>query len=695
MAIQIYDPFEDELRRRMNAARQQGWSDDEINRSALIERAISRRRQQEAAAQAPVEQKKGGRGGFATSLISEGGATGGAITGAGIGSMFGPIGTIVGGTIGGFLGGFGGSAAEQKVRDDNVDWGKAGVEGLFSAIPGGSGKIIRVAGREGVEQVSKGGLTSQVKQLFTPQPGVITDRVRNVAGDVRGAASGVRTGGRMEGRVQRLKPDEVASTRSFLQEVGAKGTAENQLRTVQNVERNAADNINAIVGRGAKPVSTEDIFNAQNRIRDRIIGRNGEGVGGFDINAHGPIADRYAAQMANVKDSQGWLNFKRSLDDDINYARNNQSVDPKVEQIAKMFRAEASDQLNRLHPDVAPFNRLYSQAQDAKNILVLNSDPKGIATGLLSVNGRGAGGKTVQRGADLTGRTLQRTANFASVPAVTQFGAQAGVSGIQNLFDGQQQPGQAQPGLPTDIQQAFDNPQNEDEMLLNEAIASGLTDFDSLSQVLSGGQPSNSVSGVAGGSGGLTYSSAQLTNAALAALQAGDIAAYKQYADAADLVASQEEAMAKSSGGGGPNITKVTAQQYGLAQSGYSAVNQLKQLLQSDPGVLSRTATPGRSLPIVGGFISNAAGTGDFDAIGYNIADSILRLRTGATANEGEVRKLQAQIIPRAGDSAQTIQTKLRQIDEIFGGVLSLAGNASLTSPMDDLSQLFAGQYAY
>lgn len=694
--------FDDDLKKRMALAKQQGWSDEEINRSALIERGLNRQQQMQQ-----PQQKKGGRGGFATSLISEGGAAGGALAGAAAGSVVPGIGTVIGGALGGLAGGLFGSAAEQKVRDDKVDWRKAGIEGAFSAIPGGAGKAARAgvtAARQGVEKVgqqaARRGLTDEVKDLFTPQPGALTGRLQNVGADIRSTATGVRTGGRMEGRVQRLQPNEVQNTRSFLQQVGAKGTAERQLKTVQDVERNAANNINTIVTRDARPVTTEDIYGAQGRIRDRIMGRNGEGVGGFDVQAHGPIADRYAAQMANIKDSQGWLNFKRSLDDDINYARTNQSVDPKVEQIAKMFRREASDQLDRLHPDVAPYNKLYGQAQDAKNILVLNADPKGATVLGNSVNGRGVGGKTFQRTADTTGRNVQRAASFASTPAVSQFGAQLGISGMQNLFDTkpEQQPG----AMPGDLQQAFGNPQSEDELILNELLGSGVNNFDELAGMLTGGQGNGALEGEVINPGGQQqtgsqYSSTELFNAAMKALQAGDQASAKQLSGMADQAMDIEKQQAEMSGGGGPNVTKVTAQQYGLAQSGAQALQQLSSLIQKDPGAVTRSATPGRSLPIAGGFISNAAGTGDFDAIGYNIADTILRLRTGATANESEVRKLQSQIMPRAGDSQQTIQTKMNQINSIFGNVLDLAGqgggSSSSNALPEDMMQLLAGAY--
>lgn len=150
----------------------------------------------------------------------------------------------------------------------------------------------------------------------------------------------------------------------------------------------------------------------------------------------------------------------------------------------------------------------------------------------------------------------------------------------------------------------------------------------------------------------------------------------------------------EGAGVGGANITKVTAQQYGLAQTGLQSLQQLSGLLQSDPSVLNRSATPGRQLPIAGGYISRAAGTGEFDAYGYNIADTLLRLRTGAQANESEIRNLQSQIMPRAGDSPTTVRTKLAQLEQAFNGVLSLAGAGGATEPgYEETPQYLMGGY--
>lgn len=103
-------------------------------------------------ASAPKPKKNTGLGGWLSSLISEGGGLAGAGTGAAIGSAILPgLGTIAGAGIGGLLGGFGGSAIEQQVRDEKVDWGKAGreglIEGVFSAGPIKLGKAALGAGK--------------------------------------------------------------------------------------------------------------------------------------------------------------------------------------------------------------------------------------------------------------------------------------------------------------------------------------------------------------------------------------------------------------------------------------------------------------------------------------------------------------------------------------------------------------------
>lgn len=134
--------------------------------------------------QAPRPQpkkKKGGRGGFGTSLISEGGALGGAATGAALGSVVPGIGTIIGAGVGGLVGGFGGRLAENKVRDDRFGVKDAAIEGAISGIAGG-GPIRLAKLGAGITKGVKGG-SPLVDAIETATTKVASSSARKKAGE--------------------------------------------------------------------------------------------------------------------------------------------------------------------------------------------------------------------------------------------------------------------------------------------------------------------------------------------------------------------------------------------------------------------------------------------------------------------------------------------------------------------------------
>lgn len=128
----------------------------------------------------PQPKKKQGRGGFATSLISEGGALGGAATGAALGSVVPGIGTIIGAGIGGALGGFGGRVAENKVRDDRLGIGDAAKEGALSGVFG-AGPIRLAQVGKGVVGGVKGG-NSLVDAVQTATSAAKSSTIRGAIG---------------------------------------------------------------------------------------------------------------------------------------------------------------------------------------------------------------------------------------------------------------------------------------------------------------------------------------------------------------------------------------------------------------------------------------------------------------------------------------------------------------------------------
>lgn len=110
---------------------------------------------------------------------------------------------------------------------------------------------------------------------------------------------------------------------------------------------------------------------------------------------------------------------------------------------------------------------------------------------------------------------------------------------------------------------------------------------------------------------------------------------------------------------------KVTAQQKGLASTGLSGLQAIAQEIQDNPSVVTHAATPGQNIPLVGGFITNRTGAGSYEANANQVLDSLARLRTGAAMSKSE-ETFYRNLLPKAGDSPETINTKLSDLQGAF-----------------------------
>jgi hypothetical protein len=113
------------------------------------------------------------------------------------------------------------------------------------------------------------------------------------------------------------------------------------------------------------------------------------------------------------------------------------------------------------------------------------------------------------------------------------------------------------------------------------------------------------------------------------------------------------------------NYSKPSSQQYSMATGGMTGVDQMAQMLSQDPSILTKTAIPGQELPIIGGLVSNIAGTGTYNAQAQNVLDSLARARTGAAMPASE-KAFYERLLPRAGDSPETVQNKLALLKQSF-----------------------------
>lgn len=594
----------------------------------LVRAWEEQRRAAVASTQAPPTQapKIRNRGGFLSSLISEVGGAGGAAAGAAAGTALLPgIGTILGGLIGGFAGGTGGKAIEQKVRDDQNFTGAGGSarsafgEGALSGVLGAGGEVLNV--------LKAGKAATGVKGL------------KNIGTNLKAGAAAL-------GDTQAAS--RLTKAGAALKKAGTGAVDVNEgFRAIPNAEARLAtiDKYGISSGRkgledGAKimaklegdlqPIlkSTKVPVKDTSTVLDKILKTTSADVTDGALNR--TILSQKKAIANAAKDgviSADELRAIRSkLGDGIFSGAETASKDLKKE-------------IYKAYGDV-----IGKRAPTAKAILGEQHNLLDLEKGLSK---RAVGARVPLFGTGFQSPTIGRIRDAGIDSVSSALGKAGAVTGnpvgrnlmyrapfaLSNALGGQS--GEAPAGMNQDVvdpMQSFDVTPPPQAPVQQYGLREALMD----AQSLLGTKQSPATY--------LTYA--------------------KELMD-----------QHKTTGNGGnPNITKVTAQQYGLAQRGSQSLEQLANLLQSDPKVLNRTATPGRKLPVVGGFISNAAGTGDFDAIGYNIASSLLRLETGAQANESEIRNLQSQLMPRAGDSKQTVARKLQQLNQAFNTYLNAAG---------------------
>lgn len=104
--------------------------------------------------------------------------------------------------------------------------------------------------------------------------------------------------------------------------------------------------------------------------------------------------------------------------------------------------------------------------------------------------------------------------------------------------------------------------------------------------------------------------------------------------------------------------SKPSAQQHALAQSAVGSLQQLAQMIEADPSVLNKNATPGQGTPLIGSLVTNAAGAGSYHPLADNILSALIHLQTGATATKEEITAAHGQL-PQPGDSAEERQQKI------------------------------------
>jgi hypothetical protein len=150
----------------------------------------------------------------------------------------------------------------------------------------------------------------------------------------------------------------------------------------------------------------------------------------------------------------------------------------------------------------------------------------------------------------------------------------------------------------------------------------------------------------------------------LAALADGNTKAASMILDGYKMFGPEATAAAKPKSAESAKVS-------GIVNSGLTSLAQLESQI-ADGGVPVATTLPGRGM--LGGLLGNVTGTADYDTAANNIADAMVRLRTGAAATKEEL-KLYRELLPQAFDSPEVQQQKIQQVKSYFADISNSTGS--------------------
>lgn len=613
------------------------------------------------------------RGGFLTSLISEGGGLGGAVAGGSAGSIFGPVGTLLGAGVGGAIGAFGGRLTENKVRDDEFRVGDALKEGAVSGVLGASPlRLLKGAGAAG-KALATGGKALPAFERAATAPGLAS----KILGGVGTRAAG-KSIGASPSQLTKFRTQTGEDLVKFAQRIGAVGKSPDELKQLQPLFQEAYEK--EVLGSGG--VVDADMF-------EKLLGKSSfaKGLTSKASSTRKLYEDAFEELTQAVGNKRTLkaadiLKLRQDYDQAIgSYAFGDarKGVDQKVADFLRMAIREVAPEAKGAGKNVQKIKKLIE--------VVDKQSDKGrgaLSIGLTDLLATGAGGAAGGVPGSLAAITAKRLVNNPRTQA-----------GISNLATGASQRSAARaltPGSVSNIARRQLPVRGAEAILGAGSAPTDALEGEVMPQGFEAGLEGQMGAGNVLGAGGMQGMPQQPQGIYSREAAAMDIQNDLQRTGGANmdkylkLYEFLNPEPSKSSSAYG----KPTAQQHALALAGIGGTNQIADILSSDPGVLNRSAIPGQKLPVVGGLISRLAGTGEYQASAQNALDALARARTGAAMTKNEEGFYQ-RLLPRSGDSSATVQRKLQILQSNFEPFLGQP--QSSPSAEDILSMMGQGAY--
>lgn len=618
--------------------------------------SIEQIRAQMAAQMQPQQPEEvSGRGGFLTSLISEGGAAGGAA----LGTAFLPgIGTILGAGLGGLFGRLG----ENKVRDDKFKLSSALGEAALSAGTASIAPLFRGAKAAKAAAGSGDDVLKAFGSGFSSMPGTGAAAAKLAdAGD----ETALKTFKLNRSQIQNIRKATGKDPASIVKKFKLVGKSVDdvqlQLDDLNKQFGNLIDDIGDVtVGDVRKNIAREAQKYLSNPVPElRRVGQE--------------ILDEGDALLANLGDdatkigSRALNNIKGDFDGLTNWKTifNNPTLAGKQPvnkalggALRETLRSKSgSNALKNLGVDIRDLTQFAEeaakQADLGRGTLAIGLTDLLAAGGGASVGSLpGAVGAVAAKRAvnspltqNMLSRGLTGAGNaLAAVPAgASMFGSQLAGQLASRI------PGQVTGGLQSQPNQTQSMPMSSPNNIANNMGGS-------LPPAYGLGQGATAL-GSAMGMMPQMYNPAneiypqQNLMADIERDPANAMKYIEYYATLQEVFAPQVPE--------GSDLTATQQQQATNALSGLQAID----VIESQIGNLGKTAIPGGGL--FGGLGDRLLGTGELETAIKEASDVITRLRTGAAINANEERFYRSQL-PQAFDSPEVVAQKLGQLRNLF-----------------------------
>lgn len=334
-------------------------------------------------------------------------------------------------------------------RGDEITPGEVAGEALLSAVPFGLGKVAKgIKGARGAAKAGKpspqqilddAGEAATTSRASTPATDVLTGKtttpLSRISERLQGAQTGIKAGAKVGSR--ELSAKRAGELNTHLKSVAnPSDSADTILRRNEEFMQNQGQAIQDTLATNNKALAASDTAGIVKSVKRPI---------GVDNETNAVYRD-LAGRVKGTKDVQGLHQLRREIDDNINFARSGDSVDPVREQVLRSFRDSISGKVGDKVPAIKPLNKAYSNAAEASDYLgaKVRGAGGGVSGGVSAFGLPKVGGSAIQGAAGVLGRGADAVSGAAArVPAGVQrvakpLAAQAGVRAGADILGGRE-----------------------------------------------------------------------------------------------------------------------------------------------------------------------------------------------------------------------------------------------------------------